>query len=78
MIQNKGLLARILLIVLALIWGSSFILVKKGLAALGPMEVGALRIAAAFLCLLPFAIRYLRQIQTREWVYLLSVGLSGV
>ena len=75
--ENKALVARILLVVLALIWGSSFILVKKGLLGLSPMEVGSLRIVAAFLCLLPFGIRYLRHIQSREWIFLLSVGFCG-
>ncbi|MEM9327520.1 MAG: DMT family transporter [Bacteroidota bacterium] len=77
MIENKGLLARLLLVVLALIWGSSFILVKKGLVALGPMEVGALRIVAASLCLFPFGVRYFKYIEKREWVYLISVGFCG-
>ncbi len=77
MTENKGLLARVLLVILAMIWGSSFILVKKGLVGLAPMEVGSLRIVAAFFCLLPFAIKYLKHIESREWVYLLSVGFSG-
>ncbi|MGD1891908.1 MAG: hypothetical protein ACFB15_15125 [Cyclobacteriaceae bacterium] len=35
------------LILLALIWGSSFILIKRGLTAFSGSEVGALRMVAA-------------------------------
>jgi drug/metabolite transporter (DMT)-like permease len=44
------------LIVLSLIWGSSFILIKKGLIGLTAIQVGSLRIvfAAIFLLLIGF------------------------
>lgn len=75
--QQNTPLAWILLITLSLIWGSSFILIKKGLIALAPEEVGALRIVAAFVVLIPFAIRGLRQVKKEQWRFLISVGLSG-
>ncbi|MBK8553773.1 MAG: EamA family transporter [Ignavibacteria bacterium] len=52
----------ILLTILALIWGSSFILIKKGLAVFSPMQVGTLRISFAFLFLIPFAIKNVRKV----------------
>ncbi len=75
--NNRGLLALALLILLALIWGSSFILIKKGLLGLSAQEVGSLRIVAASLFLIPFAIRNLKKVEKKHWVFLLSVGLSG-
>ena len=46
----------ILLIVLTLIWGSSFILIKKGLEHFDPYQVGALRVLIAGVLLSPLAI----------------------
>lgn len=70
----------LLLFLLALIWGSSFILMKKGLQAFSPLQIGALREIIAVSFLLPFAIRkhkILRSITPREWLGLASVGLLG-
>ena len=39
------------LLVLSLIWGSSFILIKKGLLGLTPLQLGALRIIISGLIL---------------------------
>ncbi len=58
-------------------WGSSFILIKKGLAVYSSDEVGALRIAISFLVLLPFAITRLSRIRGKDWIYLFIVGLAG-
>ena len=44
----------LLFIVLCLIWGSSFILMKLGLNGLSPYEVAAVRMLSAGLVLLPF------------------------
>lgn len=66
-----------MLLVLSLIWGSSFILIKRGLDVYSAGEVGALRIAAASLFLLPFALKGLKDINKSHWIKLLSVGLFG-
>jgi len=44
----------VLFIVLSLIWGSSFILMKLGLDVLTPFEVAAIRMLSAGTVLLPF------------------------
>ncbi|MCU0371162.1 MAG: EamA family transporter [Bacteroidales bacterium] len=62
---------------LALIWGSSFILIKRGLDFFSSAEVGALRISIAFLVLSPFALTRIRKIKMREWKYFTLVGLIG-
>lgn len=75
--QKTPVLAWILLITLALIWGSSFILIKKGLIALSPEEVGSLRIVSAFLFLLPVAIFRLRKVEKNRILPLLGSGFLG-
>jgi len=42
-----------ILIVLSVVWGSSFILMKRGMEVFSSDEVGGLRIAIAFIFLLP-------------------------
>lgn len=75
--QNPLVLSWFLLILLALIWGSSFILMKRGLLVFSPLEIGMLRISAAFVVLLPFAIFHARKIPKSKWKYLLISGLIG-
>lgn len=77
MTQNKTLQAWSLLILLSLIWGSSFILIKKALIVLQPLEVGAIRILSASIFLLPFVLRNARLIQKNQIRYLIYVGLLG-
>jgi drug/metabolite transporter (DMT)-like permease len=62
---------------LAMIWGSSFILIKRGLEYFSSTEVGALRISIAFLVLSPVAISRIRKITRREWKLFSLVGLIG-
>ncbi len=66
-----------LLIVLALMWGSSFILIKKGLIGLTAYELGSLRIVAASIFLLPIALNRIKRIHTRYLPALTFVGLLG-
>nr|WP_255473982.1 DMT family transporter [Pontibacter qinzhouensis] len=66
-----------LIIVLTFIWGTSFILIKKGLVVFASDELGALRIVIACLSLLPFAIANLRKIAPDRWKFLLLSGLLG-
>ncbi|MCK7460252.1 DMT family transporter [Idiomarina aminovorans] len=75
--NTPPLSAWLLLGLLALIWGSSFLLIKKGLLAFGPMEVGALRISSAGIVLAPFIARRLNKITRKHWLKLASVGLVG-
>jgi len=76
-VQKPTLRAWILLIILALIWGSSFILIKRGLVGLTPQMVGSLRIVAASVFLLPFAIHRLGRVSREHWKYLASIGFLG-
>ncbi|MCS6969027.1 MAG: DMT family transporter [Cytophagales bacterium] len=66
-----------LLLLLAFIWGSSFILIKRGLSIFSAGEVGALRIAIAFLLLLPAAIVHVRAIPAQKWLHVFLTGFLG-
>lgn len=75
--KNKKALSWILLVLIALIWGSSFILIKKGLNVYGPGEVGALRILSACLFLVPISIPKIRKLKFQEMKLLFIIGLVG-
>jgi drug/metabolite transporter (DMT)-like permease len=65
------------LIILALVWGSSFILIKRGLEVYSPGEVGALRIVFAGMVLLPLSLPRLKGLNKRQVKNLVVVGLVG-
>ncbi len=67
----------IVLILLAIIWGSSFILMKRGLESFSSVQVGAMRIFFSFLFLLPFAVKHLKEISKQNIKPLLIVGFFG-
>lgn len=69
--------APILLIVLAIIWGSSFILMKRGLHSFSGMQVGSLRMFLSFLLLLPLTIKFFSQVDKKKYGLLFLVGLTG-
>lgn len=78
MSQNKNFSAVFLLIVLSLIWGTSFILIKQGLKFFPPDVVGALRVTAASLFLLPLALPRLRELKSGDSFKLFVSGLMGI
>ena len=74
---NTKIVHWIILLGLAVIWGSSFILMKRGLEAYSSSQVASLRIFIAFLFLIPFAVRNLKLIVSQKWKYFLAAGLLG-
>jgi drug/metabolite transporter (DMT)-like permease len=70
-------LAWSLLIILSLIWGSSFILIKKALIAFTPMQVGTGRIVIAFIAFLPLFFYHYKNINWSQIKPLIVVGLCG-
>ncbi|MBA2611832.1 MAG: DMT family transporter [Bacteroidetes bacterium] len=72
--KNKKL-AWALLVILSVVWGSSFILMKRGLDAFSSDEVAALRISIAFLFLSPLLIKHYK-IDFKK--YLPGIILMGV
>lgn len=74
---NKQLFAWGVFVLLGLTWGSSFILMKRGLQVFSAKELGALRIFSAALFLLPWSLSHLRQLRWVHYKYLLLTGLLG-
>ena len=75
--SNPKFLQILLLTSLVIIWGSSFILMKKGLEIYTPPQVAAIRMVVSFLCLLPFAIRHIKKVPKEKWKYIIAAGLCG-
>jgi len=67
----------IFLIVLSLIWGSSFILIKKGLLGLTPYQLGSLRIIFAAIFLLIIGFKSLKNIKQQQWKYIALTAMMG-
>lgn len=66
-----------LLLLLALIWGSSFILIKKGLLVFSAGEVGAYRIVSASLVLLPISLSRIKRLNKKQVKNLIISGFIG-
>ena len=65
------------LITLALIWGSSFILIKKGLVGLTSLQLGSLRIIFAAIFLLLIGFKSLAKIPRVQWKYIALTATLG-
>lgn len=66
-----------LLIVLALIWGSSFILIFKGLQGLSAFQLGSVRIIITALFLWLIGSKSLKTIPKEKWKYIALTALFG-
>ncbi len=74
---SKPLWQIVALLLLAFVWGSSFILMKRGLVAYSHNEVATLRMVIAFLCFLPFILSNIKKVDKKYWKHLVIVGLFG-
>lgn len=66
-----------ILILLSLIWGSSFILMKKALINLSPIQVGALRIILTGLTLFAVGFQNITKVSQKQWYYIGLTALLG-
>ena len=60
-----------------MIWGSSFILIKKSLEHFNPYEVGALRVLISGLVLMPYAVSKIKQFPRKHMKWLIIAAVSG-
>ena len=67
----------VLLSILSLIWGSSFILIKKGLIGLTPIQLGSLRIIFAGIFLILVGFKSLSKISFQQWKFIALTALFG-
>jgi drug/metabolite transporter (DMT)-like permease len=75
--SSNKLVHWLILLLLAFIWGSSFIMMKRGLIAFSHTQVASLRIFIAFLFLIPFAVPHLKTMFREKGRYILLVGIIG-
>ena len=75
--MNNKAISWIILIVLSLVWGSSFMLMKQGLRAFTSDEVAGLRITIASAFMLPFLIRHYKIDLKKNLLGLLLMGVFG-
>jgi drug/metabolite transporter (DMT)-like permease len=66
-----------ILFVLTLIWGSSFILIKKSLLYFNPYQVGALRVLIASVLLLPYALLNRKKLPKNKIKWIVLSALIG-
>lgn len=67
----------LLLIILSIIWGSSFILIKKSLEHFNPFQVGSLRVLIAGIILLPIAISNYKLFPKKHLKWLILAAFTG-
>lgn len=65
------------LVLLSIIWGTSFILIKKSLLAFDFVELGALRIGISTLAFLPWVIKVWNDVDWSKFKYFFIVGVTG-
>ncbi|MCU4175579.1 DMT family transporter [Carboxylicivirga sp. N1Y90] len=66
-----------ILMLLAFVWGSSFILMKIGLKSFDSMQAATLRIGFASLFLMPYSIKHLKNLKKKDLKALLIAGFIG-
>lgn len=63
---------------LALVWGSSFILMKKSLMAFSFVQVAAIRVFFAFIVLIPVIVRHINVLNKKTLKSIAIVGYAGI
>ena len=62
---------------LSLIWGTSYILMKKGLESFSVFQIASLRVFITFICLLPIALKNIRKINKSNILGIAIIGFMG-
>jgi len=63
--------------VLAIVWGSSFILIKKGLIGLTPLQLGSLRTVISSIFIFIIGFKSLKTILSHQWKWVVLSGFLG-
>ena len=75
--HKKTIINWIILLILSIVWGSSFILIKKGLEGFNYLEVSSFRLIIAFITLSPFLISSLKNMKSEYVLPILVVSIIG-
>ena len=73
--KTPSLKAWLILGLLGLVWGSSYILIKKGLVAFSPVQLACLRISISAIAFLPF---FLAKLKTVDWSKRKELAIVGI
>jgi len=65
------------LVILSIIWGTSFILIKKALIGLNPYQIGALRTVLTGSFLLAVGYQTIKTIKKKDWKWITISGFLG-
>lgn len=75
--QKSVIINLLVLVLLAITWGSSFILMKKGLTVFSNYQIAFYRVFSAGLFLLPFALYHFKKVKIKNISAILIVGVIG-
>ena len=67
----------VLLLLLSFIWGSSFILIKKGLLGFSPLQLGSFRLVISALIIFVLGFKSLKGLNKNQWKWLALSGFLG-
>lgn len=76
--MDKNKLKWIYLFLLSIIWGSSYLLIKKGLVGLTPIQLGSLRILFSALFLFSIGFKFAFKLNRSQWKWVGVSALCGV
>jgi drug/metabolite transporter (DMT)-like permease len=65
------------LFALSIIWGSSFILIKKGLIGFSPLQLGSLRIVFSSIIIFIIGFKFIKKIDKNKWKWIAVSGFLG-
>ena len=67
----------LILVILAIIWGSSFILMKKGLRSFTAFEITLYRILVVFIVFIPFCMKKFISLSKKDFFIISLTGIVG-
>lgn len=74
---KEGVFNWLIFVLLSIVWGSSFVLMKEGMLVLSPYQVASLRILSAGVVLIPFAWKAVKAVPKNKTVLVLLSGILG-
>jgi drug/metabolite transporter (DMT)-like permease len=75
--MNQDYKKWVFLLTLAIVWGSSFILIKKGLVGLTPLQLGSLRTVLSSLFIFVIGYKSLKTVHNSQWKWIILSGFIG-
>lgn len=75
--QDRPFLVWFLFVVLTMLWGCSYFLMKKGMEVYSPLMIASVRIASAGLLMLPWSVYHLTRVPKNKVLVLILSGFFG-